>query len=431
MEGCQDLALGDGLAAADHAAVGGLLLDKRCLFLCGKLLEADVAAAVLVVSLFCAQNTALLQDGNSFLRNRRGSGQAGALHAGQIDPAGCLRLLANDKIVHVQIGAHACKAADGLAEVDTGHTALGSGLDKFQTAAGAGGVVALHRLCVGADDQVAVHGGRHQNALAQRVGTLEDNVTHAGALALVQQIVLAPGGDDVEVGGLHHGVYFVCPDTGSVDDAAGLHRAAGHGQAVAALDGFGIGHFAAAAQLHAIAYCHLGHGQCILPRVHDGGAGCPQCTADLLGEVGLHGKGLFPGKNLHVGHAVCGAVLEQMLQMGQFLLVQCQHQRAALLIGDIQLCADLLCQSHAAHVQPCHAGAGGGVVACVENGAVGLGGAVCHIVLGLKNDHLVVVARQCVGGSGTDDATADDCYIIHCSFPPVHSALARRELGSC
>ena len=43
-----------------------------------------------------------------------------------------------------------------------------------------------------------------------------------------------------------------------------------------------------------------------------------------------------------------------------FLLVQCQHQRAALLIVDIQLCADLLCQSHAAHVQPCHAvGAGG------------------------------------------------------------------------
>ena len=74
---------------------------------------------------------------------------------------------------------------------------------------------------------------------------LEDDVAHAGALALVQQIVLAAGGNDVEVGGLHHGVYLVCPDTGSVDDAAGLHRAAGHGQAVAALNGFGICHLAA------------------------------------------------------------------------------------------------------------------------------------------------------------------------------------------
>lgn len=83
----------------------------------------------------------------------------------------------------------------------------------------------------------------------QRVGTLEDDVTHAGALALVQQIVLAPGGDDVEVGGLHHGVYLVCPDTGSVDDTAGLPVPPGHGQTVAALDGFGIGYFAAAAQL--------------------------------------------------------------------------------------------------------------------------------------------------------------------------------------
>ena len=256
-------------------------------------------------------------------------------------------------------------------------------------------------------------------------------MAHAGALALVQQIILAPGGDDAEVGGLHHGVHLVRPDTGSVDDAAGLHRAAGHGQAVAALDGFGIGHLAAAAQLHAVAHRHLGHGQCVLPRVHDGGAGCPQCAADLLGEVRLHGESFFLGKDLHAGHAVGGAVLKQMLQVGQLLFVQCQHQRAALLIGDIQLCADLLGQRHAAHIQPCHAGAGGGVVACVENGAVGFGGAVCHIVLGLKDDHLVVVARQRVGGSGTDDATADDCYIIHCSFPPVRSALARREPGSC
>ena len=269
-----------------------------------------------------------------------------------------------------------------------------------------------------------MHGRCYQHALAQRVGALEDNVAHAGALALVQQVVLAPGGDDAEVGGLYHGVHLVRPDTGSVDDAAGLYRAAGHGQAVTALDGFGIGHLAAAAQLHAVAHCHLGHGQCVLPRVHDGGAGCPQCTADLFRKVGLHGKSLFPGKDLHAGHAVGGAVFEQMLQVGQFLFVQCQHQRAALLIGDIQLCADLLCQCHAAHIQPCHAGAGGGVVACVENGAVGLGGAVCYIVFGLKDDHSVVVARQRIGGSSTNDATADDRDIIHCSFPPVRSALA-------
>ena len=49
----------------------------------------------------------------------------------------------------------------------------------------------------------------------------------------------------------------------------------------------------------------------------------------------------------------------------------------------------------------------------------------------LPDDHLVVVARQCVGCGGTDDTTADDCYIIHCSFPPVRSALARREPGIC
>ena len=45
VESCQNLALGNGLAAADHAAVGGLLLDQCGLFLCGKFLETDMAAA--------------------------------------------------------------------------------------------------------------------------------------------------------------------------------------------------------------------------------------------------------------------------------------------------------------------------------------------------------------------------------------------------
>ena len=30
---------------------------------------------------------------------------------------------------------------------------------------------------------------------------------------------------------------------------------------------------------------------------------------------------------------------------------------------------------------------------------------------------------------GTDDTTADDCYIIHCSFPPVSSSLTHGDPG--
>ena len=272
-------------------------------------------------------------------------------------------------------------------------------------------------------------GGGHQHALAQLVGALEDHVAHPGTLALVQQVVLTPGGDDSEVCRLHHGVDLVRPDAGSVDDAAGLHGAAGHGEAVAAFDELCIGDLAVPAQLHAVADCHFGHGKGVLPGVHDGGTGCPQRTADLIGKTRLHGKGLFPGEDLHARHAVGGAVLKQVLQVGQFLFVQCQHQRAALLVGNVQLGADLLCQLHTSHVQLCHAGAGGGVVARMENGAVCLGGAVCHVVLRFKDDHLVVVAGQCVGCGGTDDTTADDCYIIHCSFPPVSSSLTHGDPG--
>ena len=67
----------------------------------------------------------------------------------------------------------------------------------------------------------------------------------------------------------------------------------------------------------------------------------------------------------------------------------------------------------------------------VQNGAVGLGGAVGHVVFCLQNDDFVLVARQCVGCSGADHTTADDSNIIHYSFPPVSSALAHREPGRC
>ncbi len=185
-----------------------------------------MAAAVLVVGLFGAQSAALFQDAHSFLSHGRGGGQAGDFHAGQVDPAGSFGLFANDEIVHVQIGADACKVADGLAEVDAGHAALGSGLDKFQTAAGAGGVIAMDGHCIRAHDQVAVDGGETSTPLPSSLGHWK-MTWFTRVPSLVQQIVLAAGRNDVEVGGLHHGVDLVGPDTGGVDDAAGFHRAPG------------------------------------------------------------------------------------------------------------------------------------------------------------------------------------------------------------
>ena len=87
VEGCQDLALGDGLAAADDPAVSGLLLHEFGLFLSGQLLEADVAAAILVIGFFGTQSAVPFQDAHSFLGHGGGGGQAGGLHASQGDPA--------------------------------------------------------------------------------------------------------------------------------------------------------------------------------------------------------------------------------------------------------------------------------------------------------------------------------------------------------
>lgn len=49
----------------------------------------------------------------------------------------------------------------------------------------------------------------------------------------------------------------------------------------------------------------------------------------------------------------------------------------------------------------------------MQNGTVGLGGAVGHIVLGLKNCSVQRIMRELIGGSRANDTAADDCYIQH------------------
>ena len=228
-------------------------------------------------------------------------------------------------------------------------------------------------------------GGGHQNSLAVFVGALEDDVVYTAALGFIQQIVFAAGRTNGEFVGRSHIVHGLCRDACRIDDVAGLHNAIGRCQRPSVGGLFNVGHRAAAVQLHAVAHGNFRHGQCKVPRADNGSAGRIQCANNIGSQIRLHGKRFLCRKHPDVRHAVGDAVLIQFLQVGQLLRAEGQHQTAALMVRHIQTGTDLLGQCGPLHVEPRHLGSRLGIVSGVQNGTVGLGRAVCHIVFRLKD----------------------------------------------
>ena len=166
-------------------------------------------------------------------------------------------------------------------------------------------------------------------------------------------------------------------------------------------------------QLHAVAHGNFRHGQCKVPRADNGSAGRIQCANNIGSQIRLHGKRFLCRKHPDARHAVGDAVLIQFLQVGQLLRAEGQHQTAALQVRHIQPGADLLGQCGPLHVEPRHPGTRLGIVTGVQNGTVGLGRAVCHVIFSLENGSLQRVMGQLVGTCCADDAAANDRYIQH------------------
>ena len=101
------------------------------------------------------------------------------------------------------------------------------------------------------------------------------------------------------------------------------------------------------------------------------------------------------------------------MEGGVILRREGQHQGAAGPVGDIQFGAQLLGQLSAPHVEPGHQGAGLGIVTGVEDGGVGLGGTVGHVVFLLQHSDLQLVAGELEGGCCAGDAAANDENVIH------------------
>ena len=90
------------------------------------------------------------------------------------------------------------------------------------------------------------------------------------------------------------------------------------------------------------------------------------------------------------------------------LVGPCDEQRAGALHGDADLLGVLTEKVVAARDQSGFQGSGSGVEAGVQQGGVGLAGAVTDVVAPLDQRHGQSRARQCAGDGASDDSRADD-----------------------
>ena len=122
--------------------------------------------------------------------------------------------------------------------------------------------------------------------------------------------------------------------------------------------------------------------------------------------------------DLQLLHAVCHAVLIELLQTGQIILAHANDQTAVLNESEIQILRQLGHHQVALKIHFRHQRAMLCVKAGMDNGAVGLGGAAAHVLAALHYADLGLVAGQEAGNGAAGHTGADDDDVIHVNVPP-------------
>ncbi len=259
------------------------------------------------------------QNFDHFLSNGRSRGQAGGFDSRKVNKVRHVRCLADDKVVRVHVGTHARKAADRVPQLKARHTASGTFFDKMQSGGRTGPVLLFHFFRIRANQQIAIHCWCNQNAFSKFSRALKNRRMYQIALVFVQNIVLAAGGEDMKTRLANQIMYFFRIHTRCIDDIPAFNRPAGDCQrkdTVFFADG---GNRTAPQKLCAVPHGHFYHGQRILPRADNTGAGRPQGTQNLFGKVRFFLQRFLCGKQLHIRHTVCQTIFIQMPQPRQVL----------------------------------------------------------------------------------------------------------------
>jgi len=135
-----------------------------------------------------------------------------------------------------------------------------------------------------------------------------------------------------------------------------------------------------------------------------------------LCEAWLTPAHLLRGEQFQAGDAIFSTAVIEFPQRGEVLLADAHHIRAATLKLDIQLTADLVEQGIARHVQTGFGAPRLGVIAGVDDGRVGLGGALAHVRGPVHEEDAQAIARELARNVGAHHASADDDHIIERSI---------------
>ena len=133
----------------------------------------------------------------------------------------------------------------------------------------------------------------------------------------------------------------------------------------------------------------------------------------LLRQVRLHLQQFVVVNDTKIRDAVRLSPVVECLKARHVFLGETDHQGTDAPERDIQIFCQIAHQRIAAHVELCHQTAGRGVIAGVDDGAVGLGGAAADILLLFQDADAGRAAGQLPGGGCAGDARAYYDYIVH------------------
>lgn len=282
--------------------------------------------------------------------------------------------------------------------------------DRVGGRSGGGPVVEV--LGGGAEQHITEDGRCDQYALPGGGGHRQQDVADEIAGELVEDDELAAARGDGEVVVAEFPVEFVGVESGGVDQVAGAQRSPGGGEGVDFVVAVDVPHPAVEVQMDSGAHGLGGVGERGGPGADDALVGDFERAEGTRSQMGLAGT-----QFLRVQEA-CRAVVvplrlrQQGRQCGQLFLVPGDEQGPDAFDGDAGLGRVRAESVLPLAYEPGFQGAGYGVESGVQDGGVGLRGAVADVVGGVQECGAQPVAGQFAGDGGADDARADDGHVV-------------------
>lgn len=340
------------------------------------------------------------------VRDGERGGQAGGADAAHRD-VGLFRVDVDAVVVVLGGGAQSGVDGGDLLVEQCGQDAAAL-LAQLGQALGGGlrGLSVVEVLGGGSEEDVAVHGGCHQDALAEGCRDGQEDVPDQAPGELVEDDELAATRGDGEVVVAEPPVEGVGVETGRVDHPTGVE-----GTSRRALDA--LFHPAVEVQVHSVPDGLRGVGQRGGPGVDDALAGDLQRPQRAGAQVRLALVHLRRAEQPGLLVVVALGLLREAGQRGELLLVPGDEKGADRLDGDTRLGGELGQSARSLADEPRLQRAGDRVEPGVQDRRVGLRGALAHVVPRLdERDAQPRVAGEFAGDGTADHSGADDGHVV-------------------